>query len=644
MKTKKSDVYFDTEIYPNYFCAAFGSADLSVHQIFEYPLDVERILAIFRRRMIVGFNTLKFDYPILSLALNGYPISTLYEATVRIIERGEKPWEVLRDYDVELILPRDHVDLLPLVPPKTSLKLVAARLGAISLQDLPIAPGTVLAGEQKIVVRNYCKNDLHLTKVVHDNLREAIALRDLLGEGLRSKSDAQVAEAIISRAVERETGVRPQRPEDTHRRFNYKRADFIKFRSAKLNALVDEIERIRFSEDVVKNYDEENPSIVLPKVEIAGRSYQMGVGGLHSTESAQALRKPLRDLDVTSYYPSLMLLMGFRYEAVYDSKIVTPRINAKKAGDKTKADALKIAANGTFGKCGNHYSFLFDPEFMVRTTISGQLSLLMFIEMLTDAGCEVVSANTDGVVVVENPKIDAIAKQWEKQTGLALEEAHYKALFSRDVNNYVAIKTDGSVKVKGVFAEPGLKKNPNAYICAQAAVAYLSKGTAVEKTISACEHIEPFLFVRTVKGGAEYIERSPSKLPSDPDKRMKHKLLIDNGWRCTTEGRKTRYDYPAEFNPHYDMTLGKAYDLLIKIEETRNTTKRVYLGRVARWYWSNSTQYGQISYKSNGKLVGNSSGCRPAMVLSAEPTVDIDEARYAREAIELIESTGAKYL
>ena len=48
---------------------------------------------------------------------------------------------------------------------------------------------------------------------------------------------------------------------------------------------------------------------------------------------------------------------------------------------KTTSDTLKICVNGSFGKLGSKFSFLYAPELLIQTTMTGQLALLMLIEM-----------------------------------------------------------------------------------------------------------------------------------------------------------------------------------------------------------------------------------------------------------------------
>ncbi|XSC42720.1 hypothetical protein ACF1BQ_031270 [Bradyrhizobium sp. RDT10] len=114
---------------------------------------------------------------------------------------------------------------------------------------------------------------------------------------------------------------------------------------------------------------------------------------------------------------------------------------------KTNEDvsgSLKIVNNGAFGKLDSKWSVLFAPDLMIQVTIGGQLSLLMLIEMVERAGFRVVSANTDGIVILcPTDKEDALAAviaKWERLTGFETEETEYSALYSRDVNNYIAVK------------------------------------------------------------------------------------------------------------------------------------------------------------------------------------------------------------
>jgi hypothetical protein len=175
--------------------------------------------------------------------------------------------------------------------------------------------------------------------------------------------------------------------------------------------------------------------------------------------------------------------------------------------------------NGSFGKFGSPYSILYSPDLLIQTTLTGQLSLLMLIEWLEEVGVPVVSANTDGIVLKCPVSLydDAcdVFKEWEKVTGFETEETRYRALYSRDVNNYIALKEKGGCKLKGAYAEPepvaSSWPSPHNQICVAAACEYLEHGTPVELTILGCNDIRQFLTVRTVNGGAMWGDRYVGK-------------------------------------------------------------------------------------------------------------------------------------
>ena len=161
--------------------------------------------------------------------------------------------------------------------------------------------------------------------------------------------------------------------------------------------------------------------------------------------------------------------------------------------------------NGSFGKFGSKWSILYSPELLIQVTLTGQLALLMLIEAIELAGIAVVSGNTDGIVIRcprrQAELLNSVVADWEARTGLNTEETEYRAIYSRDVNNYIALKPDGSFKVKGAFAFDGLHKNPSNMICNDAVLNYLTLNLDVEDTVMACDDVRRFVTIRQVKGG-----------------------------------------------------------------------------------------------------------------------------------------------
>ena len=90
-----------------------------------------------------------------------------------------------------------------------------------------------------------------------------------------------------------------------------------------------------------------------------------------------------------------------------------------------------------------------------------------------------------------------------------MEITPYSILASRDVNNYVAVKTDGHCKGKGAYADLSeeyyhLRSNPDGAISYTAVRQFLIDNTPIEETIRACKDIRQFVTIRTVNGGAVY--------------------------------------------------------------------------------------------------------------------------------------------
>jgi hypothetical protein len=188
------------------------------------------------------------------------------------------------------------------------------------------------------------------------------------------------------------------------------------------------------------------------------------------------------------------------------SKFYDDRIIAKRSGNIDKSNIYKIVLNSIYGKFGDEYSFLYSPSCMLHTTFTGQLSLLMLIEMLEECGLNVVSANTDGIVVsvpnVEYDLFKSVCKHWQDLSNLHLEETKYKALYNESVNSYIAVKEDGCLKRKGSFVEGDLGHNPTLKVCIDAVIGYLLEGNPIEDTILNYD-TDPknFLMVRKVVSG-----------------------------------------------------------------------------------------------------------------------------------------------
>ena len=173
-----------------------------------HPLDINRLGWVMQNFTIIGFNSLSYDLPITYMALAGKPTALLKHATNQIILEGWRGSDVLKQYKVRTPKGIDHIDLIEVAPLRASLKIYGGRLHVPRMQDLPFHPDTVLSPEQIACVRWYNINsDLTSTAFLHECLRDHLDLRTTLsnesGIDLRSKSDAQIAEAVIAEEMTR---------------------------------------------------------------------------------------------------------------------------------------------------------------------------------------------------------------------------------------------------------------------------------------------------------------------------------------------------------------------------------------------------------------------------------------------------------
>lgn len=602
---------YDIEVYPNYCLFAFKSIVSGKVIYFEcddewgYSFDTTKMAWVIHNFCLVTFNGIHFDLPITSLALANKSTEQMWKATCMLIQEECKASDVYKRFQTKK-LQVNQIDLIELTSLSPGLKVCAGRLHAPKLQDLPFVPGTTLTEDQITILRHYCINDLDNTEILHNFLIPQIKLREQMGVrynvDLRSLSDAQMAEAIISSEIRKHTGkkylTKTVLPPDTS--YRYEVPHFIRYTTPLMNHI------LRIIQDAVFKVDDYSGAIIMPPelasliIEMGKCKYKIGIGGLHSREKNIAhvadAEYFIADTDATSYYPKLILNAGIApanlgrdFLLVYDGVVVT-RITAKEAGDVIVAECLKIVVNGTFGKLGSKWSIMYAPNLMIQVTITGQLSILMLAERFELAGIEVISINTDGIVVkcrrANEALFNSIVKQWEKDTGFGTEETRYAATYSRDINNYIAVyetpQKGELFKLKGAYAKTSSKKNAVNEICIDAVKAFIATGVPVEDTIRNCRTISKFTSMRFVAGGA---------VMGDP----------------TPVGEQ------------------------VKSGE--------YLGKLVRWYHCTG-EPGQIIYAKTGNKVALTTGVRPLMQLPKTFPEDIDYDWYRDESNKILREIG----
>lgn len=341
---------------------------------------------------------------------------------------------------------------------------------------------------------NRCKKDVDLR----------IAIEDEYGVRVLSKDGVNIGMKILTQKYLEKTGLTWQDIKDLRSPMSVIPLKdvilpFIKYDSPILQRVLDDMKNQIVSPGR-KGYEN--------KFVFNNLRYSVGVGGIHSVNSPEIIiprdDEMLIDIDVASLYPSMLIEyefypkhLGKEFLEVY-KQIKDERIEAKHNGDKVKNETLKLALNGLSGNLQNEHNFCYSPFAVMQIRINGQLLLLMLAEKLTQIGCRIVQANTDGLFVLLKKdaysKVNSICREWEQLTKLTLEEDRFKAMYQYAINDYFAITEDNKVKEKGMFITTiKLGKGLTPKIIPKAIISFFKDGISVEDTIKNCTDIRDFL-------------------------------------------------------------------------------------------------------------------------------------------------------
>jgi hypothetical protein len=300
--------------------------------------------------------------------------------------------------------------------------------------------------------------------------------------------------------------------------------------------------------------------------------YSVGVGGIHSVNSPEIIiprdDEMLIDIDVASLYPSMLIEyefypkhLGKEFLEVY-KQIKDERIEAKHNGDKVKNETLKLALNGLSGNLQNEHNFCYSPFAVMQIRINGQLLLLMLAEKLTQIGCRIVQANTDGLFILLKKdaysKVNSICREWEQLTKLTLEEDRFKAMYQYAINDYFAITEDNKVKEKGMFITTvKLGKGLTPKIIPKAVISFFKDGISVEDTIKNCTDIRDFLMSEKTgkQWHVEYINEEQQRT---------------NRFYASTNGGylwKWKYSNDSDIKSYQNMLTASGVTLLNKFDD-----------------------------------------------------------------------------
>ena len=419
---------------------------------------------------------------------------------------------------------------------------------------------------------NRCKKDVDLR----------IAIEDEYGVRVLSKDGVNIGMKILTQKYLEKTGLTWQDIKDLRSPMSVIPLKdvilpFIKYDSPILQRVLDDMKNQIVSPGR-KGYEN--------KFVFNNLRYSVGVGGIHSVNSPEIIiprdDEMLIDIDVASLYPSMLIEyefypkhLGKEFLEVY-KQIKDERIEAKHNGDKVKNETLKLALNGLSGNLQNEHNFCYSPFAVMQIRINGQLLLLILAEKLTQIGCRIVQANTDGLFVLLKKdvysKVNSICREWEQLTKLTLEEDRFKAMYQYAINDYFAITEDNKVKEKGMFITTvKLGKGLTPKIIPKAVISFFKDGISVEDTIKNCTDIRDFLMSEKT-GKQWHVEY------------MNEEQQRTNRFYASTNGGylwKWKYSNDSDAKSYQNMLTASGVTLLNKFDdkpiEERKINYRYYI-------------------------------------------------------------------
>lgn len=579
--------------------------------------DYEELMKhLFRDKLImIGYNNDSFDYPIIHHLINHYEEYkhlTGFELSQKIYAKSQEiiseQFTTVADWNKHI----KQVDLFKIwhfdnAAKLTSLKNLEIALNLPLVEDMPFDHRHWITTNEEIeMVLSYNKNDVDATCEFLDvtqgftnlplykgknKLELRTALKKKFGIAGLNFNDIKLGTELILKLYCEKFNLNPKdvRKWRTPReRIELKDClpEWTNFTTKEFNDLVKQFSGVTI-------YNGETKKKVDFSVVYNGIKIDYGTGGAHACIKAGVYNSDdeygIYDVDIDSLYPILGISQGLYPEHlgpgfldIYNGEIVSKRLEEKKKPKKERdfviVEGFKLAANGSYGKTNESKSWLYDPLYTMKTTISGQIFISMWVEYICEniKDCTVLQVNTDGITFrlpkKYKEKLLQLSDELTTRCKLTYEVNEYDKMVIRDVNNYSARYLDGTIKHKGDFEiHKELHKDPSGKIVAIALEKYFFNGIPVEETIEKHENIYDFCLRLRINKGCK----------------GQYKCIENERLTIKPLGKTTRY-----YISNSGGSFSKAYD-----DGRVNGVNVGYIGTVFNVYESKSMKDYNINYK-----------------------------------------------
>jgi hypothetical protein len=411
---------------------------------------------------------------------------------------------------------------------RSSLKWIEYTMDWNNILDMPIDHKSDINTQEELnIIIQYCINDVDATHEIYRRSKDLIALRINLSEkygiNLINASEPRISKELFSYYLSKELIIEKSELKKlrTFRKvikLNKIILPCVSFVTSEFNNLLNRIKTVELNPQNIKGAFKY--SIVYKGVKT-----HFGLGGAHGANKSGVYEADdqtiIMSSDVTSFYPNLAIKNGWspahipskQFCALYES-FFTERSKIPKSDPMNYV--YKIILNSTYGLSNDKNSFLYDPEFTMRITINGQLTLMMLYEMIMEAIPDAIPLlqNTDGIETIipkkDKDKYMEICKQWEKITNFNLEHDEYKKIILADVNNYIAINKDDKAKCKGrfEFENLALHKNKSKLVIPKAIYEYFVNAVLPEDYLKTNKNILDYCIGSKTNSGWQVVADS----------------------------------------------------------------------------------------------------------------------------------------
>lgn len=544
--------FFDCEVFKFNWLIVFEHEGV-ITKIHDDRDALERFLS--GVQILVGYNNYNYDDKIIAALLKKV---NPYETSQKII--SGKRFNLRLNKPLTLDVMQEIKSSLSLKEAQANMKLDIIETPIDFDLDRPLTESEIKKAFQ------YCENDVLVTKELFEKREDYFASKFEIVSEFSLPADAikKTRANLVSEVLKSKPGT------------DKDRLIFTYDERLPLDQLPSDI--VRFYKEVQTEFENGASFEELEKqkfnYKLHGVDHTFGFGGLHGAIENYKGEGQYMHIDISSYYPSLIINNGF-IENVEDYKKIYQTRHDLKLSNDPKEQVYKILLNSTYGAMKSKFNNLYNPRMANNIGVNGQLIIAYLIESIRPA-CELIQTNTDGIIIKYEPVMQQsiiwLLEMFEKKFNLTFDVDLISKIAQKDVNNYVIQFQDGKIKAKGRFAnyEGGNYERNSLSIIDKALVDYFINGIKVNKTVVDCwkrNELDRFQYV--VKAGSF----------DGMAHEIKQKTLIDDS-------------YSSSFKE-----LQKVNRIF--------ATKDKFLGCVYKVKHGRETKYSKVPYTSDNCLIWN---------------------------------------